>query len=100
MSILVDGSKFILFFLQFNICIPDVQTKIIHRIIGYGNPSLLRTLVGSVQVYIDSNSNIVARSFYQFLIAFVCDVQTGVYIPVTYVLMTGKSESLYWYTLH
>ena len=100
MSILVDGSKFILFFLQFNISIPDVETKIIHRIIGYGNPSLLRTLVGSLQVYIDSNSNIVARSCYQFLIAFVCDVQTGFYIPVMYVLMTGKSESLYWYTLH
>ena len=100
MSILVDGSKFILFFLQFNISIPDVETKIIHRIIGYGNPSLLRTLVGSLQVYIDSNSNIVPRSFYQFLIGFVCDVQTGVYVPVMYFLMTGKTEFLYWYTLH
>ena len=30
----------------------------------------------------------------------VYDVQTSIYIPVIYVLTTGKYDILYWYTLH
>ena len=30
----------------------------------------------------------------------VFDVQTSVYVPVMYVLMTGKSENMYWHALH
>ena len=30
----------------------------------------------------------------------VCDIQTTDYVPVMYMLMTRKSESLYWYCVH
>ena len=30
----------------------------------------------------------------------VYDIQTTVYVPVMYILMTGKSESMYWHALH
>ena len=43
---------------------------------------------------------IVPHSFYQCLIIMVCDIQTTDYVPVMYMLMTGKSESLYWYCVH
>ena len=36
------------FFLQFNLSIPDIETKKIHRILGYGNPSLFGTLSGNM----------------------------------------------------
>ena len=35
-------------FLQFNLSIPDIETKKIHRILGYGNPSLFGTLSGNM----------------------------------------------------
>lgn len=88
------------FFIQFNLSIPDIETKKVHRILGYCNPSLFGTLVSKVQVYIDGTFNIVPHSFYQCLIVMVYDVQTVGYVPVMYILITGKSESLYWHTLH
>ena len=88
------------FFLQFNLSIPDIETKKIHRILGYGNPSLFGTLSGNVQIYIDGTFSIVSHPFYQCLIIIVYDIQTTVYVPILYMLMTGKSESLYWHCLY
>ena len=40
-----------LFFLQFNITVPDQSTGKLDRIIGYGNPSLFGILNGNVQMF-------------------------------------------------
>ena len=88
------------FFLQFNLSIPDIKTKKMHRILVYENPSLFGTLSGNVQIYIDGTFNIVPHPFCQCLIIMVYDIQTTVYVPVMYMLMTGKSDSLYWHCLH
>ena len=88
------------FFLQFNLSIPDIETKTIHRILGYGNPSLFGTLSGNVQIYIDGTFSIVPHPFNQCLIIMVYDIQTTVYVPILYMLMTGNSESLYWHCLY
>ena len=88
------------FFLQFNFSIPDIKTKKMHRILAYGNPSLFGTLSGNVQIYIDGTFNIVPHPFCQCLIIMVYDIQTTVYVPVMYMIMTGKSDSLYWHCLH
>ena len=55
---------------------------------------------GKVQVYIDGTFRIVPNPFYQCLIVIVFDVQTEIYVAIVYVLMTSKTESLYWHALH
>ena len=65
----------------------------------YENPSLFGILSGGVQLYIDGTFRICLSQFYQCLITMVSDVQTAVYVPVIYTLMTGKHENLYLYTL-
>ena len=60
---------------QFNLSYADVETKKIHRILGYGNLLLFGTLAGKVQVYIDGTFNIVPYPFYQYLIVMMYDVQ-------------------------
>ena len=65
----------------------------------YGNPSLLGTMVGDIQVYIDDTFRIYPSQFYQCLIIMVFDLQLSVYVPVFYVLTTGNTENLYWYAL-
>ena len=87
-------------FLQLNLSLTDSDTKKIQRIIGFGNPTLFGTLNGKVNVQIDGTFKIVPNPFYQCLIIMVFDVQTSVYVPVIYVLMTGKSENMYWHALH
>ena len=62
------------FFLQLNLSIPDIERKKIHRIMGYGNPSLFGTLTGNIQIYIDGTFNIVPYPFYQCLIIMVYDI--------------------------
>ena len=71
-----------------------------HQILGYGNPSLFSTLSDNVQIYIDDTFNIVPHPFYQCLTIMVYDIQSTMYVPVMYILMTGKSESMYWHALH
>ena len=86
-------------FLQFNVSVLDRNINKLERIFGYGNPELFGALNGKVQVYIDGTFRIVPNSFYQCLIVMVFDVQAEIYVPVTYVLMTSKTESLYWHAL-
>ena len=61
------------------------------RLMVYGNPSLFGTMNGNVQVYIDRTFRICPKPFYQCLIIMVYDLQTAVYVPVFYVLMTGET---------
>ena len=89
----------ICFVLQSNQTIFDNETKKVERLMVYGNPSLLGTMVGDIQVYIDDTFRIYPSQFYQCLIIMVFDLQLSVYVPVFYVLTTGNTENLYWYAL-
>ena len=95
---MVKASSF--FFLQFNLSITDAESGKLDRIVGFGNPVLFGLLSGKVQIYIDSTFRIVPHPFYQCLIIMVFDTQTKSYVPVIYMLMTGKSENLYLHALH
>ena len=95
---MVKDSNF--WFMQFNIALPDPSTNKLHRIMGYGNPSLFGLLHGKVQLFIDGTFKIVPHPFYQCLIIMVYDVQTQVYVPIMFILMTGKTETLYYHVLH
>ena len=83
-----------------SVTIPDPGTGKLERLLGYGNPSLFGTLNGKIQIYIDGTFRIVPHPFYQCLIIMVFDVQTHVYVLVMYILMTVKSQFLYWHALH
>ena len=61
----------------------------------YGNPSLFGILSGGVQLYIDGTFRICPSQFHQCLIIMIFDVQTAVYLPVMYILMTVKHENPY-----
>ena len=95
---MVQDSNF--FFLQSNQTIINNDTQKIDRIVVFGNPSLFGLLAGAVQHFIDGTFRICLSQFYQCLIIMVFDVQTAVYVPILYVLMTGKHENLYWHALH
>ena len=94
----VKNSNF--YFLQYNISLFDNDNNKTERLMIYGNPALFGLMNGKVQLYIDGTFRIVPNPFYQCLIIMVFDVQTAVYVPVFYVLMSGKHETLYWHALH
>ena len=70
------------------------------RIIGFGNPSLIRVLGGNKRVFIDGTFKIVPKPFYQCLIIMVFDEQTDSFVPVFYVLLTSKTEQIYRHALY
>jgi len=89
-----------LFFLQFNITFPNEYDGKLERIIGFGNPSLIRVLGGNKRVFIDGTFKIVPKPFYQCLIIMVFDEQTDSFVPVFYVLLTSKTEQIYRHALY
>ena len=97
MAMVKDSTQF---FLQFNVTLPDQKTGKIERIVGYGNPWLFGLLNGRVQIYIDGTFRIVPHPFYQCLIIMVYDEQTDLYVPILYILMTAKTQILYYQALH
>ena len=94
---MVKDSNF--WFLQFNVSLPDPDSGKLHRIMGYGKPSIFGLFHGNVQLFIDGTFRIVPIPFYQCLIMMVYDVQTQVYVPIMYVLMTGKTQFFYYHAL-
>jgi len=88
-------------FLQANLAIPNPKdvTKV-HRIIVFGHPTLMMLLNGRVDAFIDATFKVVPVGFYQLLVVMVKDLQTQMFVPVFYCLMTGKSKSLYSQALH
>lgn len=67
---------------------------------GWGHPSLFGVLNGNGQLFVDCTFRIVPKPFYQCMIIMVYDAQTRVYVPVMYILLTSKTEDLYWHALH
>lgn len=47
-------------------------------------------------MFVDATFYCVPAPFYQVLIVMVFDSALGIYIPVAYILMTGKTEECYW----
>ena len=96
---MVQNSNY--WFLQFSCAITDNETNKLEKIVGFGNPCLLGSLLGKgVQLYIDGTFKIVPNPFYQCLIIMAFDETLGVYVPVLYILMTAKNQWLYWHALH
>ena len=94
----IDGTNH--FLLQFNLSVPgDGKTDQLDRIMGFGHPALFGLLSGN-NLYVDATFKIVPKPFYQCLIIMVLDTQTDAYVPVLYVLMTGKREILYRHALY
>ena len=79
-------------------CLITRQIKV-ERIMVNGNISFFGILLGSVQLYIDGTFRVCLSQFYQCLIIMVFVVQTEVYVPVMYILMSGKHKSFYWHAL-
>ena len=89
-----------LWFLQFNISLPVKNDEKLDRIIRMGNPSLFSLLSGNNELFIDGTFKIVPKPFYQVLVIMCYDQQTRKYVPIMYILMTGKTEVLYRHALY
>ena len=90
----VKYSKY--FFLAFNLKIPNASTDKIDWIVGYANPGLYRIMrQPQVQLFIDGTFRIVPVPFYQCLVIMAHDHGNSIYVPLMYVLMSGKTEWLY-----
>ena len=87
-------------FLQFNLSLPVKNQSGLDRIIGFGNPALFPLISGNNELFIDGTFKIVPRPFYQVLVIMCYDQQTRVYVPIMYILMTGKTERLYRHALY
>ena len=85
-------------FLQFNT--PVYEGTVQHRIIGWGHPGLFNLLkTPGIHLFLDGTFRIVPNRFSQLLVVMIRDYATDLYIPVFYVLLTGKSTLLYEYAL-
>ena len=68
---------------------------------AFANPENV-FLLGSkaLDIYVDATFESVPRPFYQCLVIIIFDVQTNTYVPVVYVLMTHKTQELYWHAFN
>ena len=88
-------------FLQSHLIIshPD-DPSVWQRLMVFGNPSLFGLLqASSVDLYIDATFDCCPHPFYQCLIIMVFDRMTSCYVPVLYILMTHKTQELYWHAM-
>ena len=89
-----------LWFLQFNLSLPVKNEERVDRIIGFGHPELFALILESNELFIDGTFKIVPKPFYQVLVIMCYHQQTQLYVPIMYILMTGKTERTYRYTLY
>jgi len=47
-------------------------------------------------MYVDCTFRIVPNPFYQCLIIMIFDTSLQIYVPVAWILMTGKTDECYW----
>jgi hypothetical protein len=88
-------------FLQHNMTIPHPKKPGVQcRAMAWSNPELIMTIRGKPDVFVDATFDCAPAPFYQCLILMVYDDQTGVYLPVVYILMTHKLEELYRHAFH
>ena len=86
-------------FLAFNT--PVYEGILQHRITGWGHPGLYKLLKSpNVHIFIDGTFRIVPNPYSQLLVVMIRDYPTDLYLPVFYILMTGKSAFLYRFALN
>ena len=86
-------------FLQHHSCIPDRnEPGKWQRIMVFSNPSLTPKLeVADVDLYLDATFDCCPAPFYQCLIVMIFSREHSAYVPIMYILMTHKTQELYWH---
>jgi hypothetical protein len=80
---------------------PENETKPMMRMMVFGNPELLRLLKGrNLDLYMDATFDCCPDPFYQCLIIMIYEPTCSYYVPVMYILMTHKNETLYWHAFN
>ena len=86
-------------FLRFNHSFADYKKK--QRIMGFANPELLHLLkYPKVHLFGDATFRCCPKPFEQCYILMVFDKGTMTFVPVMYILMTGRTEDCYFHALH
>ena len=86
-------------FLRYNMSFTDKLSK--QRIMGFCHPELRSLLkYPHVQAFGDATFRCVPKPFKQLYIIMIYDQGTGVFVPTSYILQTGKVEDVYFHTLH
>ena len=85
-------------FLHYHASFPDRSNpKELMRLMVFANPTLIPLLKSKkLDIFVDATFDCCPAPFYQCLIVMVFDDQTGLYVPVVYILMTHKNDELYW----
>ena len=88
-------------FLQHHGIYPDRNNPgTYQRLMVFGNPSLFGLLQQrKIECYIDATFDCVPHPFYQCLIFMIFHPETWQYVPIFYILMTHKTQELYWHAL-
>jgi len=72
-----------------------------HRLTGWAHPGLFAMLdAPAIHIFVDTTFSVVPDPYKQLMIVMVKEAAHGMYLPVRYVLMTGKSANLYWDAFH
>ncbi len=69
------------------------------RIVGFGNPYLFYYLTNAQSLFIDATFSIAPKPFYQCLVVMIFEETLQIYLPILYILMTNKSQKMYWNAL-
>lgn len=69
------------------------------RILVLGNSLLLPILYTKPDIFLDGTFRCVPSQFHQCFIVMAFDRATNSYVPVLYILMTGKTQEMYWMAL-
>ena len=78
---------------------PDDDDELM-RMMCFANPALLFLLKSaSLELFMDATFSMTPVPFYQTFIVMVFDRQTSMFVPITYILMTNKTEALYMHVL-
>ena len=80
-------------FLQFNQA--AVVGGKVHRMIGFGHPTLMKKMKGKKHFNVDATFKICPKPFKQCLIIMVWDPENEIYVPVMWILMMGQTEREY-----
>jgi hypothetical protein len=81
-------------FFQFHVTYYDDEVQ--HRIIGWAHPQLLdRMKQRRSSIFVDATYRCVPVQFYQLVIVMLYDTISDLYLPVWYILTTGKTAQVY-----
>ncbi|KAG2985585.1 hypothetical protein PC120_g24020 [Phytophthora cactorum] len=77
------------------------EDEVQHRVIGWAHPQLVdRMRQQQTSLFFDATYKCVLVQFYQLVIIMIYDTISDLYLPVFYVLTTGKTTDVYEHLLH